>query len=93
MKKKAKTFSHRKNHSIQKFRAVLGCLQSTKLCWVEDKKVSVKPTNANPKKRKVKSGKSGIWATFSHSKQFFVDWDWFYTGNRLTQPMSPPTTY
>ena len=33
---------------------------------------------------------------FSHSKQFFVGWDWFYIGNRLqetyeTQPKSAQT--
>ena len=33
-----------------------------------------------PKKNQAKNG---IWATFSHSKHFFVGWDWFYIGNRL----------
>ena len=29
-----------------------------------------------------------MWATLSHSKYYFVGWDWFYIGNRLqdTQP-------
>ena len=39
---------------------------------------------ANPNPRKIRL-KSGIWATFSHSKQFFVGWDWFYIGNRLQE--------
>ena len=43
------------------------------------------PRQTQPKKNQVKSG---IWATFSHSKYFFVGWDWFYMGNILqeTQP-------
>ena len=49
----------------------------------------MKPTNSptqgqpNPRKNRLKVG---IWATFSHSKYFFVGWDWFHTGNRLQEP-------
>ena len=48
-----------------------------------DKLPNPRPTQ--PKKNQVESG---IWATFSRSKYFFVGWDWFYIGNRLkeTQP-------
>ena len=43
------------------------------------------PRPTQPKKNQVKRG---IWAAFFHSIFFFVDWDWFYIGNRLqeTQP-------
>ena len=45
------------------------------------------PTQGQPNPRKIRLT-NGIWATFSHSKQFVVGWDLFYTGNRLqeTQP-------
>ena len=36
----------------------------------------------NPRKIRLRSG---IWATFSQSKCFFVGWDWFYIGNRLQE--------
>ena len=43
------------------------------------------PRPTQPKKHQVESG---ICATASHSKLFFVGWDWFYIRNRLqeTQP-------
>ena len=48
------------------------------------------PRPTQPKKNEVKSG---IWVTFSHSKQFFVRWDWFsyrkQTARNVTQPNSP----
>ena len=40
------------------------------------------PRPTQPKKKQVKSG---IWATFSHSKMIFAGWDWFYMGNRIQE--------
>ena len=67
----------------------IGCLRSTKLCWV-GKHINVimkptdSPTQGQPNPRKVRL-KSVIWATFSQSKYFFVGWDWFHVGNRLQE--------
>ena len=54
-------------------------------------KYIMKPANSptqgqpNPRKNRLKAAFGPL---FSHSKQFFVGWDWFYIGNRLqeTQP-------
>ena len=45
------------------------------------------PTQGQLNPRKIRL-KVAFWVTFSHSKYFFVGWDWFYIGNRLqeTQP-------
>ena len=66
-------------------------IYQTLLCWKTCKILVWKPTNPptqgqpNPRRNRLKSG---IRATFSHSKYFFLGWDWFYTRNRLqeTQP-------
>ena len=50
-------------------------------------KATNSPTQGQPNPRK-NGLKSGIWATFSHSKYFFVGWDWFYIGNRLQETQS-----
>ena len=62
----------------------------TTLCWVgKHANITMKPTNSpthgqpNPRKIRLKTVKSGLWATFSHSKEIFVGWNWFYIGNRL----------
>ena len=44
---------------------------------------TVELPNPRPTQPKKNQAKSGIWATFSHSKYFFVGWDWFYIGNRI----------
>ena len=48
----------------------------------------MKPTNSpaqgQPNRQK-NSLKVAFWAAFSHSKYFFVGWDWFYIGNRLQE--------
>ena len=69
----------------------------TKFCWV-GKRINniMKPMNSptqgrpNPRKNRLKVAN---WATFSHSKYFFVGWDLFHIGKQttrsLTQPSSP----
>ena len=61
--------------------------------------IVMKPTNSptqghpNLRKKGLKI-KSGVWATFSHIKYFFVGRDWFYrkqTTRNPTQPNSPQT--
>ena len=37
--------------------------------------------NPRPTQPPKKLVESGTWATFSHSKYFFVGWDWSYIGN------------
>ena len=52
----------------------------------------VKPTNSptqgqsNPRKIRFKVT---FGATFSHSKYFFVGWEWFYVGNKSTRNPNP----
>ena len=82
--------------------SILGCWRFTTFCWVgEHINIVVKPTNAptqgQPNPRKIRL-KVAFWATFSHSKYFFVGRDWFYIGHRLqdtqphpTEPNSPQT--
>ena len=85
-------------HSCVTFRVLyiaflaIGCWRFTKFCWVgKHINITMKPTSSptqgqrNPRKNRLKSG---VWATLSHSKYFFVGWDLFYIGNRLQE--TPP---
>ena len=56
---------------------VIRCLRFTKLCSVEKHiNIIMKPTNSptqgQPNPRKIRFIKVAFWATFSHSKYFFV---------------------
>ena len=42
------------------------------------------PTQGQPNPRKMRL-KVAFGATFSHSEQFLVGWDWFYIGSRLQE--------
>ena len=75
--------------------SVTGCLRLfTKLCWAGNNvNIIMKPFNSptqgqpNPRKNRLKVAIGA--ATFSHSKYFFVGWDWFYIGNRLPDQILP----
>ena len=43
------------------------------------------PPNPRPTQPKKNQVKSGVWATFSHSKQFLVGWDRLHIGKRLQE--------
>ena len=69
-----------------------GVWRFTKLCWVGKRiniviKPTISPTQGQPNPRKNR-WKVAFWATFAHSKYFFVGWDWFHVGNRLQKTQS-----
>ena len=78
---------------LRTHRQIKVCDISTKLCWVEKyipgeyyHEPSELPNPRPTQPKKTSEVKRGIfWATFSHSKYFFVGWDWFYIGNRIQE--------
>ena len=75
------------------------CLRSTKFCWAgKHTNIVMNPTNSptqrQPDPRNIRL-KVAIWATFSHSEQFFGGWGFILdrkqTTRNPTQPNYPQT--